>query len=227
MCMPAGTARGARPARLRCLARSGRLALLLLAGLLGCSAGQIELASLDYRAIDPPAAKVTRIELDRGYWWSDEQGRVWFAAARSFAPLLFPQFRVDLKLSLRLDQPPAGAARNYGVDRGTMRAVLRVGPAELRLVSVSGVIAAYREAGEQLRLSGRLLVTQQAAQLLGGYSNPARNLLLCRIHAVQDAQRGRAIADETETQGWERSASTQPATTQPAKTQPASARAIR
>lgn len=172
--------------------------------LTGCRAGTLELAALDYRSIDPPSAQVHRLELDEAYWWTDEQGNVWIAGRKRATPPFMPEFQSDVQFSLRLGPPPAGAARNYTADAVTLRAVVRVGPGEARLTSVMGIVAAYSEAGETLRVSARILANHQAAQLLGGYSGPTRYLFLARMEARNDATRGRAIADATETQGWAR-----------------------
>ncbi len=110
------------------------------------------------------------------------------------------------QLSLSLEKPPAGRARNYLVSRRELRAVARFGPAESRFVSISGIVALYRKPHDRLRGSFRLQVAQQAQKLLGlgGWSRPRRYLTLGTFTAVHDEERGRRIAAETESFGWDR-----------------------
>ncbi len=187
----------------------GALALVLLAGLGLLAAGchgqaRLELAAIDYKSIDPPAARSVRLSPSRCYWWTDEQGRVWIAMQYERRTLLGRLGHLQLQLSLLLEKPPAGKARNYEVDNRTLRAVARAGPTEGRFTSVTGIVALYREPNDRFRGSLRILSDRQASRQFGGWGKSARFLILGSFTAVHDEQRGREIADLTESHGWER-----------------------
>lgn len=199
-------------------------AIVIVAGVLltGCqSAGRVEFASLDFRAIDPPSPEVSRLALNHCYWWEDEQGRVWIAMEHE-RPVLLGVERLTCQLSLLLEKLPAGRARNYHATRRQLRGVARLGPAQARFVSTAGIVALYREAGERLRGSFRLRVSQHSQQLLGGWSKPVRFLMLGEFVATRNEEAGRRILAETESDGWEHgeATTTQP-TTQGARVTPA------
>jgi hypothetical protein len=189
-------------ARAACgLAFSG--AALVLCGCQG--GGHVDLAALNYRDIDPPAARFTSVNLDRCFWWTDEQEHVWVALERDQVIWLGPAHFV-FQLSLQLDKPPAGHSRNYLASNRELRGVVRFGPAQSRFVSQAGIVALYRESGDHLRGSVRLDVLRHAQQLLGGWSPAGRYLMLGEFDAVHDEQAGRRIAEATEAHGWEREA---------------------
>ena len=190
--------------------------LCLAAGCGGSGGGRVEVTALNYRAIDPPAPRFVRVEIERCYWWTDEAGQVWVAMERDKPWLLGPE-RFVFQLSLSLEKLPAGRQRNYRVTKRELRAVARFGPAESRFVSLSGIVAIYHEPGDRLRGSFRLEVAREVLQLLGQWSRPSRYLMMGTFEAVRDEQRGRPIADQTEAFGWQR----EPPTTQSsATTQP-------
>ena len=67
------------------------------------------------------------------------------------------------QLSMVLDKPPRGHARNYLVSKRELRGLARFGPAAARYVSLSGIVALYREPGDRLRGSFRLQVARQSS----------------------------------------------------------------
>lgn len=204
--------------------RSGRrtsAAGLLVAGLLGLTgcqgSGRVELAVLDFGRIDPPAPRISTVRLQRCYWWTDEEGQVWIALERDQPWLLGPE-RFIYQMSLVLEALPAGPAREYLVNKRELRALARFGPAEARFVSLNGIVALYRASGDRLRGSLRLHVRHQAPKLLGlgGWTQPKSYLMMGTFEAVHDEVRGRRIATETESQGWDREPPASQPTTAPA-----------
>ncbi len=181
----------------------------VLPAALGCGAGcrgaaRIELATLNFSAIDPPAPQVARVTLHRCTWWQDEAGQVWIAMERR-EPLVVVPGQFDFRLSLVLAGLPAGRAREYRVAERELRAAVRLGPIESRYESILGIVALYRAGGDRLRGSFRLLVGQQSSRLLGGWTEPVQQLMLGTFEAVPDSDgRGRLIAAETEAAGWDR-----------------------
>lgn len=193
----------------RGLAYLQRLVLLGLAAVLaGCGgSGRIHIASLNYRTIDPPAGPapgVVTLDLERCYWWTDERGQVWIAMERDVPSLLGRIGRFTFQMSLVLEEPPAGRARDYSVAKRELRALARVGPAQSRFTSVAGIVALYSEPGNRLRGSFRLLAAREVNGLLGGWSRPSGYLMTGTFVAVHDPQRGRVIAEATEAFGWQR-----------------------
>lgn len=188
------------------------LTLLLLTS--GCTgSGRFELTSLDFKAVDPPAPRVSSLKVRECYWWTDPDGNVWLAMQRRITPWFSPRLRFEFQLSLALEKPPAGKARNYDLRRRALRARVKFGPWESRFASQIGIAALYRESGNRLRGSLRVQTTQTSLQFLGGWSKPVRHLMLGSFTAVHDEQRGRAIAQITESAGWDRD--TPPPTSQP------------
>jgi hypothetical protein len=208
---------------MRCVA----LALAGLGLLAGCQgSGQVQIAALNFQAIDPPEGPPPRfwqLDLDRCYWWTDEVGHVWVALERDQRSLLLGEMgHLRFQLSLALGEPPAGRARDYRISRREMRVTARFGPAQSRWVSMSGIVALYREPQDRLRGSFRLDVSREVQQLLGGWGNAARYLMMGTFTAVHDEVAGRRIAADTESLGLEG----EPPATQPVS-QPASQPASR
>ncbi len=203
-----------------------RLLFVGLAGLAGC-AGQarMELAALDFKTIDPPPGRVSVVQAHECYWWLDEQQRVWVAWRRHWRQPWQPHWDFQLDVSVRLDTLPAGKARNYKLDRQSLRMRFQVGPWQLRIASLTGIAALYRDGPDRLRGSLRMQAFRRTAQLFGGWGKPVRYLVLARFTAVRDRRRGEPIARATESDGWERSAtpSRHRASTRPSATSSASA----
>jgi hypothetical protein len=171
--------------------------------LLGCTPNRLELISLDMTAIDPPAPRPFSIEPQRCEWWEDDAGGLWLGLQSDVSSLLGPgqSFRATLKL----DKLPSGAARNYTLNFDSLRAALKFGPVQARFVSQSGVVAAYREPGDRLRISLRALVTRHGLGLIGDWSRGGRTLWLATFTASRAAAAARAdLVAETETSGFER-----------------------
>ncbi len=181
-----------------------------LGSLFGCAAGgsgRVMLAALNFQAIDPPEGPpptFTQLDVDECYWWTDESERVWIALRHQGPRLLIePDWRLDFRMSLRLEGLPAGRARNYVVARRELRATARLGPTQSRFISLSGVVALYREGGDRLRGSYRLEAAREVQQVFG-WSRPMRYLLMGTFTAVRDPARGRPIAEASEAPGRER-----------------------
>lgn len=188
----------------------------------GCAGnGQVEFISLNYRDIDPPAARANVVALDSCTWWEDGAGRVWIAMRRD-ASGLSELLRLTFRMSLALERLPAGAARNYVVDDETVRGLARLGPTLTRFTSVRGVLALYRDGKDRLRGSLRFEANRQAAQLLGGWGAAGRSVVLARFVASRDPGGGMEVVAATEESGFDRPRLAGP-TSQPARLQPATA----
>ncbi len=180
----------------------GLLCMLCVTGCRG--GGDVQLISLDFRSIDPPAPRVFELSFDRCVWWSDANGRLWLAMSRDMQSILGPLGRVQFEMSIRLEKPPSGKARNYSLAADEVRARIRTALSETRLTSISGILAVYRESGDALRGSFRFQANRHTLQILGGWSRGARFLFLGRFHAAPDAGEAAAIVESTEGPGFER-----------------------
>lgn len=199
----------------------------VLAGLClwtGCHrAGQVEIASLNYVAIDPPAPRVSRVGLDHCYWWMDEEGRVQIAMERDQSWVLGPTHveHFVFQMALTLEKPPAGKSRNYLLSKRQMNGAARFGPAHSRFVSAAGIVALYREPGDHMRGSFRIRVARQGLQLLGGWSPVSRHLMMGTFIAKHDEERGQRIVAQVAENGWPVPSEDAAApTTQPTSTSP-------
>jgi hypothetical protein len=163
----------------------------------------VDFISLTYEAIDPPTPAVTSIDLDGCYWHTDEEGQLWITMERTYQPLFIPIARFAFQLSLALDKPPAGPAKNYEVRDRELRAVVRLGPTESRFTSRVGIIAVYRDGPDRMRGSLRIEASREVYAVFG-WSRPGRMLMLARFNAVRNEPRSRSIAAATETSGWAR-----------------------
>lgn len=183
----------------------------------GCAGdGKIELVSLDYRSIDPPAPRVFELSLDRCVWWTDAGGRLWLSMDRDMPSIFGPVGRVRFEMSIRLEKLPSGRARNYSLAADEVRARIRTALGETRLTSISGILAIYREGADRLRGTFRFQANRYTLQVLGGWGRGARFLLLGHFTAVPDMGGGEAVARATEDSGFERGApASQPALPNP------------
>jgi hypothetical protein len=175
---------------------------LLAAGCAG--AARLEFVPLNYKSIDPPPALPARVDFQQCCWWVDDDGRLGIAMEKKFTPPFHPEFKFELQVSLLLEKPPAGKARNYPIGRRELRARVKFGVWESRFSSLNGIAAVYRESGDRLRGALRIQTSRVSSELLGGWSEPANYLMLGTFTAVPDPARGRQIAALTESQGWDR-----------------------
>ncbi len=184
----------------------------------GCAGtGRVTVAALDFQAIDPPAGPPPRfmqLNLDRCGWWADEAGHVQVAMECERPSWLVPEWRFRFQLTLALDEPPAGRARDYRLGPREFRGTARFGPSQSRFESLRGVVALYREGGGQFRGSFRMEAAREVQQLLGGWSRQGRYLMMGTFLAVHDETAGRRIAGEVESVGPAPLPASQPTTTQ-------------
>jgi hypothetical protein len=166
--------------------------------------GRVELASLSTKSIDPPQALTGKLRLGECRWWTDGEGRVWFAAQRHIGSILGPRWAFNFQLSLVVEKLPAGSARNYKIRGNGLRAVMQAGPLKRRLVSINGILALYRESQDRMRGSLRVQVSAQSLSLVTGWSKPSRQLFMSEFTAVRDDRGAPQIVEATEADGFER-----------------------
>jgi hypothetical protein len=179
--------------------------LSVCASLIGACTGsaRVEVTPLDFRQIDPPSPRAAVLTVPECYWWQEDDGHVHVALGRTDRSWLVPRWvGLKFRMSLVLEQLPAGHARNYLAGQRELRAIVQVGPTEGRFASVNGIVALYREGSDQLRGSFRLTVQRETTRLLGGWGPPVLCLMQGEFVAVRNAEAGRKISGEVADTGW-------------------------
>jgi len=182
-------------------------ALLAVAGCRGSADVRVvPLMRTDFTEREP---LVQQVPVDEAYYWL-EDGRLWISL-RCYRPsALGPAFAFDWEMSLVVDGLPAGSARLYPLKGEAVRVVQTVGGDQRRSRGWTGVAVIH--APENGRLQGRFHcnVRQQQFTLLRGWQpSPLAApmfIVVGRFEAVENAELGRAIRDETEAAGFERMA---------------------
>ncbi len=198
----------------RCLIFAVSCFSLLVGGCAG--RGLVEFASLDFATIDPPPPRVQRVSFERAFWHVEESdGTLRVGLEKDAASLLGEIGRVRVEISFRLDKMPAGAGKQYRLRSQEMRCRVRVGAAESRLSSATGIATIDRVDGRRLRGQFRVIASRRTLQLLGGWADGPRALMLGEFEAVLDAEQCAAIYASTEENDFGRPPAQ--ATSQPAK----------
>ncbi len=154
----------------------------------------MELAALEFQAIDPPPARFSRLEMNRCCWWQDQAGNLWVALEQDRPPWLGSPWNMRFQLALALGPPPAGRSRDYLLSRQELRGLARFGPAQARYSSLAGIAAVYRQPQDRLRGSLRLRVVREIQQPLGNWGRSTPYLMMGTFEAVHDQLAGQRIA---------------------------------
>jgi hypothetical protein len=155
--------------------------------------------------IDPQAPLIVDLSASECYFWIDEAAqqlriamthreRDWLGGGDAHA----------LDVSLVLDGLPANKARDYRVNRRTLRGTVSEDRQHARFASQRGIAAIWVD--DPTHLHGRLRVhtKYQRYSLLFGWHDSQPVLLLGEFTAVRDQQRCEAILDRTEQGGMAR-----------------------
>jgi hypothetical protein len=150
---------------------------------------------------------VQQVPVNEAYYWL-EDGQLWVSLRCHRPSALGPAFEFDWAMSLVVEGLPAGSARLYQLKADAARVVQTAGADQRRSRGWTGV--AVIQSPKNRRLEGRFHcnVRQQHFTLLHGWQPPPLAapmlIVVARFEAVEDAERGRAIRDETEAAGFER-----------------------
>ena len=195
------------PARARRVALWSSLIAALLA--MGCSPGRLELTSVQFKTIDPPAPRALALDLSEAVWDETEDGRLQIAVRRD-ATIPLINLRQLVLFSFDLVRLPNGKAREYKMDRKSLRGVAEIGPGSARFESLGGIAAVYRtDNPNQIRCTFRLIANRYTAQLLGGMGKPQRVLLQGEFVATRSTRTAELLG-VTEEAGFERTPASQP-----------------
>jgi len=190
-----------RAASTRC-----RLSVALIA-LTGCTgSADLQFVSTNLASINPPPPIIYRYEPRQCFWWLDDDGSMNIAMQFDNVSLFSEMGKLRLQVSLAFDSPPAGSGRDYRIGPRTVRGRFETAMTQARLISSSGVIAISKPPDKHIRGSFRMLLQQFPGVSLFTLTaqKPGNYLMFGTFDAIEDAERGRAIRDATEADGWTR-----------------------
>jgi hypothetical protein len=182
-------------------------AILFTLALCGCAGrATVHVTSLDTKKITATGPLVVRASPDECYFWVNERHELCVAMRSANASLAGKRFEREFALSLVLDGPPAGSARQYSVGRRAMRARARAGFSHTRSASLSGVVLIMDYGADKLRGRFRLIAKQQTYSVLTGWKGDHRVLFVGEFDAVSNRSAGEKILARSEAEGMGRGA---------------------
>ena len=173
----------------------------------GCTGhASVHMIPRGMKKISTTESLVVRIKPRECYFWINDDQKLCVAMRDASRIPLGRLFAREALLSFVLGNPPASAARNYRVDRRTLRVRIKAGLAHVRSASLSGIFAVWDY--ERTRLRGRFRVTvkQQSYSALTGWAANRRVLLVGEFTAVRNRKAGERILARTEANGMSRAA---------------------
>ena len=186
-----------------------RIALVLPLGMLclsGCAGGaKIHMIPLGSKRISTTSPLIVRIEPDQCYWWINDDDRLCVAMRKASRLPLGNLRGGEFLLSFDLGKPPAGTARNYRVDRRTLRARRDAGYNHRRAASLGGIATVWDFNRKVLHGRFRITTLRQSYLVLTGWRADARVLMIGEFTAVENREKGEAIFARTEEEGMARS----------------------
>jgi len=188
---------------------STRLVLLvgcLLAG--GCGGGaRLSLVPIDQGRISRTEPFVVELHAAECYYSIDGE-RIRIAIADENISLIGEWGKQSLVWSIVLDGLPAHNARDYRLDRNSIRGKLRHGPKHVRFASLSGVLALWLDGENRIKGRLRAFAKQQHFNVLLGWTGDRQVLLLGDFVAVRNCEHTEEIVRSSETDGLARTART-------------------
>ncbi len=155
--------------------------------------------------IDPASSLVVNLSASECYFWIDEPAQQLHIALTHGAPnWLSDADAPALDVSLVLDGLPANNARDYRINRRTLRGTANEDHHHVRFASQRGVAAVWFEGPTRLRGRMRVYTKHQRYNLLFGWHDSQPVLLLGEFTAIRDQQRCEAIVARTEQGGMAR-----------------------
>jgi hypothetical protein len=178
------------------------LVILLALGaalLSGCAGhAKVHTITLGSRKISTTRPLIVHFNPDKCYYWVDDKGRLCVAMRKNDWSPLGELFSREYVLSLVLDEPPAGSARNYRAERRTLRTRRRAGYTHTRSRSLGGIVAVWDYGRRTLKGRFRITALRQSYLVVTGWRNDARVFVIGEFTAVPDREKGEAILARTE-----------------------------
>ncbi|MGB2988113.1 MAG: hypothetical protein WBE26_19775 [Phycisphaerae bacterium] len=173
--------------------------------LTGCSGrAVVHMIPLGAKKISMTSPLVVRVSPDECYFWLNEKQDLCVAMRATNVSLIGKRFEREFVLSLVLDGPPAGSARQYRVGRRVMRARGRAGYSHTRSASLAGIVGVWDYGKGKLRGRFRLAAKQQSYSVLTGWKGDRRVLFVGEFIAAANREMGERILVRTEEDGMAR-----------------------
>jgi hypothetical protein len=184
--------------------RTAAAAGLLLAA--GCSgSARIHLIPAERKKISAQRPLIARYDVSHCHYWVNQRQELCLSFSDENQAAEGTAGRRSFDLSLILGPMPAGRARNYAVDRRTMRAIIHEGAEHRRYGSLFGIVGVwFDEGGEVLHGRFRVWAKQQDYKVWRGWSGDLRVLLVGEFEARPDTGRGERSLERTELGGLKR-----------------------
>lgn len=184
--------------------RTAAAAGLLLAA--GCSgSARIHVIPAEHKKISVQGPLVARYDVPNCYYWINHRQELCLGFSDENQAAEGTAGRRSFDLSLVLGPMPAGRARNYAVDRRTMRAIVHEGAEHRRYGSLFGIVGVWFDEGQEV-VHGRFRVwaKQQDYKVWRGWGGDLRVLLVGEFEARPDTGRGERSLQRTEVGGLKR-----------------------
>lgn len=184
-------------------------ALVIIApSVVGCTgSAEIKFVSLHPSEIDPPGTKTPVVKADQAYWHVDDSGDVHISIRSKRDNWLLGAFgRNELLMSIVPGPLPNGSARNYSMNRNTLRMLWHTGLASQRFASYAGVMALYMDNDRRCHGSFRMWTINPGAGMPIWFvpQTPGPTLVFGNFDAVRDENACERIRTEAEAGGWNR-----------------------
>jgi len=172
----------------------------------GCGGhASIHIAPVTLKKLSTTAPLVQTISPDACYYWINEKGKLCIAMSEVRPSLLGRHFGERFYLSLVLQEAPAGTARDYALNRRSLRARYSKGYTHRRAASLGGIAAIWDYGRKRLMGRFRVAGNQQSYSVLTGWKGDRRVLLVGEFAAVENREAGLKILAKTEREAMRRS----------------------
>jgi len=171
-------------------------AALLVTGCHGSA--RVNLVMLGSEWISATAPLIVEVAPDECYYWLGNDGKLRLAMRRHHRSLLGRMFDYEFNGSFILEDPPAGAARNYQLDERTFRSRTKDGYANTRLLSRTGIIGVWDYGRGDLHGRFRFYARRHNYAILNGWGGERHVLVVGEFSAKCDRARGEAILQRSE-----------------------------
>lgn len=188
----------------------------------------------------PAEHPIISTPVTEAYYWVEPDGQLRIALRHHAPSLLGKVLESDWQMSMVLDGLPAGVEKLYTLNSRSVRVKHSRGPAHQRFASLAGVAVAGSP--KHRTITGRFHATVRGQQfgVFSGWSPALQRgplvVMVGTFTAVENADRGRAILQHTEDDGFDRKGelpptlrgtptpATRAAGTQPGATRPSAPR---
>jgi hypothetical protein len=170
----------------------------------GCaSGGAVDIIELNFKRMPSAGPLVDHVTVQEALWWITDN-RVYVALRSQQGGALSELHREGLEMSFVLEGLPAAQARDYPLNRQSVRIRRSQGARHARFASTIGIAALWFEPGDVLRGRFRTMLKRQSFHILTGWSDGGQAAAIGEFRARRDQVRGEEILQSTEADGMER-----------------------